>query len=142
MTIEELKVRVRGLLAAAFPWVTIQFEKISDDPFHVGVGVFGVERQLVKWVEERILDIDAKICADTEFALTPLVRDEATTQKYYPDLMSAWKAVGVFHGHKFAGSSIEVRENCIGVGFSSRFPSWEYESTHPTSADSELALAA
>jgi hypothetical protein len=93
MNAEELKDLVRLMLTWAFPRVTIQFEQINDDPFHIGVGVYSVDPSAVRWVEDKILDIDAEICTGTEFAITPLVRDEATTLKYYPEFCSAWKEI-------------------------------------------------
>ena len=66
MTIDELKNYVLTMLNAAFPTVTIQFECIGDDPFHIGVSVYGVESRAIKWVKDKILDIDEKLCADTE----------------------------------------------------------------------------
>src|ERR1700677_1124895 len=91
MTVEDLKNYVRTMLNAAFPTVTIQFERISDDPFHLGVSVYGVEASSVKWVKDKILDIDEKLCAGGQYAITPLVRDEATTDKFYPQFSSPWK---------------------------------------------------
>lgn len=91
MTIDDLKDYVRTMLNGAFPTVTVQFERINDDPFHIGVSVYGVEASAVKWVKEKILDIDEKLCADGDYALTPLVRDEATTEKYYPQFSTPWK---------------------------------------------------
>src|SRR5438270_7870908 len=89
--LEELQEQVRSLLGAAFPKFAITFEAIEDDPFHVGVNVFGVERDLVKWVEERVLDLGTKLCENTEFLLTPLVRDLDTTQRFYPQFLSPWQ---------------------------------------------------
>src|ERR1035441_9669781 len=93
MTIDELKTYVRTMLNAAFPTVTIQFELVGDDPFHLGVAVYGVDQIATKWVKDKILDIDEKLCANSDFAITPLVRDEATTEKYYPEFMSPWKSI-------------------------------------------------
>ena|ERR1022692_521653 len=92
MTIDELKICVRTMLNTAFPTVTIRFERVGDAPFHLGVAVYGVESKATKWVKDKILDIDEKLCANTDFAITPLVRDEATTAKYYPEFVSAWKS--------------------------------------------------
>lgn len=78
------------MLLAAFPTVTIQFERVGDDPLHLGVAVYGVESKETKSVKNRILDMDEKLCANSDFALTPLVRDEATTGKYYPEMVSPW----------------------------------------------------
>jgi hypothetical protein len=146
MRIDELKEYVRTMLNAAFPTVTIRFEKIGDDPFHIGVGVYGVESQAVRWVKDKILDIDEKLCANTDFAITPLVRDEATTEKHYPELMSPWKPwVGVTGEAILIQSQVsigacEIWTDAVVGGFAAQ---WEYpESVCAEAANEELALAA
>jgi hypothetical protein len=144
MTAEELKTYVRTMLNAAFPTVTIQFERISDDPFHIGVAVYGVESNAVKWVKGKILDIDEKLCSDTEFVITPLVRDEATTEKFYPEFISPWKA---FHSSVYVSLSCQVQVrteagDLEGVLRESA-EKWEHsESVSASAANQELALAA
>jgi len=143
MTIEELKTYVRTMLNAAFPTVTIQFEQIGDDPLHIGVAVYGVESLAVKWVKSKILDIDEKLCTDTEFAITPLVRDEATTDKFYPQFASTWKASVVkatsvslrhFEFEICAGSFVTVQQD--------NESKWEASELVLAAANEELALAA
>jgi hypothetical protein len=144
MNLDELKQYVRTMLNAAFPKVTIQFERIGDDPFHIGVAVYGVEANAVKWVKGKILDIDEKLCADTEFAITPLVRDEATTEKYYPELVSPWK-----HFHAPTGVALLrhlqagiVAGDLEGV-LKESAAQWEHQaSVSASAANQELALAA
>ena len=147
MNVEELKTYVRTMLNSAFPTVTVHFERISDDPFHIGVAVYGVESNAVKWVKDKILDIDEKLCANTDFVITPLVRDEAATAKYYPHLMSAWQAcdapkkVAFFH-HVLTDVEVEVLEN---VWLESSVK-WEFASPPSpvcaNAANQELALSA
>src|SRR5581483_691237 len=128
---------------AAFPRVTVQFEQIEDDPFHIGVGVYGVEAPAVKWVEEKILDIDIQICSDTEFALTPLVRDEATTNQYYPQYAFAWKSQRI---HSACVAALEIREQMdisLLMFSQTQALTWEYpQSPLVAAAAEELALAA
>jgi hypothetical protein len=80
------------VLSASFPFVTIQIERVEDDPLDLGVSVFGVEKNAVKWVKNKILDLDEELCSNTEFVITPLVRDRETTRKYYPQFLSPWTA--------------------------------------------------
>lgn len=132
------------MLNAAFPTVTIQFERVGDDPFHIGVAVFGVESNAIKWVKDKILDIDEKICANSEFAITPLVRDEATTEKYYHELMSPWNVChtpkGVAFSRQFQ-TGIDV--GALVLQESSSVGKWEYpEPVSASAANQELALAA
>ena len=142
MTIEELKTFVRTMLNAAFPTVTIQFERIGDNPCHIGVAVYGVESNATKWVKDKILDIDEKLCTDTDFVITPLVRDEETTEKYYPNFISPWK---VCHAPKVAVIAHQARVEIEAV----RNPlvesesKWAYpDSVSASAANQELALAA
>jgi hypothetical protein len=145
MNIEELKAYVRAMLNAAFPKVTIQFERVSDDLFHIGVGVYGVEPNATKWVEDRILDIDEKLCTNTDFALTPLVRDEATTKKYYPEFASPWKVLPT--SRRFVGSyqlqtAIEAGA-FVDVVLQENEMEWKYpDPVSASAANQELALAA
>jgi hypothetical protein len=130
------------MLNAAFPAVTIRFERISDDPFHIGVAVYGVEASAVKWVKDRILDIDEKLCADTEFAITPLVRDEATTERFYPEFLSPWKWLRTSVPH-LALASATVDDESLKVILSGSSPKWEFvEPICSSAANEELALAA
>lgn len=144
MTIDELKNFVGTMLNAAFPKVTIQFERIGDDPFHLGVSVYGVEANAVKWVKDRILDIDEKLCADTDFAITPLVRDEATTEKFYPQFVSPWKLVQAQSNLVLAAAEsyqvVKLVEQLDSVQSDTR---WEAPaSICSCAANEELALAA
>lgn len=90
MNIDELKLHVRAVLSSALPSLTIKIEQLADQTGDLGVSVFGVEKNMVKWVREIILDLDTELCSQTDFALTPLVRDIETTRKYYPQFLSAW----------------------------------------------------
>ena len=144
MTIDDLKDYVRTMLNGAFPTVTIQFERINDDPFHLGVSVYGVEASAVKWVKEKILDIDEKLCADGEYAITPLVRDEATTEKFYPQFSTPWKwlpaTTTVVHSVKpHAAVDLESLQSML-----NEMPTkWEIpEPLCSNAANEELALAA
>ena len=92
MIIEELKKHVRAVLCAAFPAHNIQIAQLGENSGDLGISVFGVERNAVRWVKDTILSLDAELCAHTEFALTPLVRDVEVTRKYYPQFLSAWTA--------------------------------------------------
>ena len=143
MTIDELKTYVRMMLNAAFPTATIQFERVSDDPFHIGVGVYGVATNATKWIEDKILDIDEKICANTEFVITPLVRDEATTDKYYPELSTPWK---VSYGTRPAVApyqyQTEIDVDDLGMILQENSGEWQHEKPAETAANEELALAA
>ncbi len=132
------------MLNGAFPTVTIQFERIGDDPFHVGVAVYGVESNAIKWVKDKILDIDEKICANSEFAITPLVRDEATTEKFYPEFASAWKASDAPGYVTFSRRAVlGIRAADLEVVLSENLSKWEYpESDCANAANQELALAA
>ena len=93
MKIGEIKNCIKLVLNAEFPAVTVRFESVCDDEFHIGVSVYGVEAAVVKKVKERILDLDEDLCSGTEFAITPLVRDLDTTAKYYPDYLFPWTSV-------------------------------------------------
>lgn len=146
MTIDELKEYVRTMLNAAFPTVTIQFERVSDDPLHLGVAVYGVESKATKWVKNKILDIDEKLCANTDFAITPLVRDEATTEKYYPEMVSPWKSFLAP-----AGAAALPQSQAVIVDYDlgavlqcgGSMAEWEYpKSVSASAANQELALAA
>ena len=142
MTIDELKNYVRTMLNAAFPTVTIQFEHVGDDPLHIGVSVYGVEASSVKWVKERILEIDEKLCADGDFALTPLVRDEATTEKFYPQFSSPWKWHHVSATH-VALSHLSVDLEAFNAVVNGSFENWKFaEPICSNAANEELALAA
>lgn len=146
MTIDELKTYVRTMLNAAFPTVTIQFELVGDDPFHLGVAVYGVESKAVKWVKDKILDIDEKLCANSHFAITPLVRDEATTEKYYPEFISPWKSIlAAAHRVPLVGRTVATeRYDLATVLRVGEFRAeWEYpKSVCAGAANQELALAA
>jgi hypothetical protein len=144
MTIDDLKDYVRMMLNGAFPAVTVQFERINDDPFHLAVSVYGVETSAVKWVKEKILDIDEKLCADGDFALTPLVRDEATTDKFYPQFSTPWKwlpaaATVAMVVKPHAAVDIECLQSIL-----NEMPTkWEVpEPLCSSAANEELALAA
>ena len=144
MTAEELKTYVRTMLNAAFPTVTIQFERISDDPFHVGVAVYGVESNAIKWVKNKILDIDEKLCVNTEFAITPLVRNEATTEKYYPEFVSPWKS---FHapvgGALLRHFQVGIEAGDLEDVLRESAEKWEHQKpVCASAANQELALAA
>jgi hypothetical protein len=142
MTMLDLQNYVRTMLNAAFPTATIQFDRISEDPFHIGVSVYGVEANAVKWVKEKILDIDEKLCADSEFAITPLVRDEATTEKFYPQFASPWKWLPAGTSHAVpacASVAMESLQNMLN-GSSTK---WEIaEPLCSNAGNEELALAA
>lgn len=90
MNAEELKDCVRAALTSAMPKYAIQIEELDGQAGDLGVAVFDVEPEMVKWVRETILDLDAELCIATEFALTPLVRDVETTRKFYPQFMTPW----------------------------------------------------
>ena len=138
MTIDDLKKHVGTMLTAAFPTVTIHFDRIGDDPFHIGVSVYGVDANAVKWVKSKILEIDEKLCANTDFAITPLVRDVATTEKYYPQFVSPWKSVAVF-----VPNSGSMDAECMQIDLSLNFEMrLEAEPICPIATNEELALAA
>jgi hypothetical protein len=146
MTIDELKTYVRTMLNAAFPTVTIQFELVGDDPFHLGVAVYGVESIATKWVKDKILDIDEKLCANSAFAITPLVRDEATTEKYYPELVAPWKQIiAASHGIASQVRAVAVDNYDLATVLQAGAVEgeWEYPKSVCASAENqELALAA
>jgi hypothetical protein len=142
MTVNELKSRVRSELSAAYPTVTIQIEQLGDDPCDLGVSVFGVEHKVVKWVKDRILDLDEELCCNTEFVLTPLVRNKETTQKYYPQFLSPWTAqVEVAGGLPSKISMVNQTETLILISEKSD-SKWVYPKTYANVTNEELALAA
>ena len=57
---------------------------------HVGgtgfleVSVYRVPPTEVRAVKDLILELDTQLCVGTEKAVTPLVRDIETTNRYYP----------------------------------------------------------
>jgi len=93
MNVEELKQCVRAALATAFPSYTVQIAAVAENPGDLAVSVFGVDRDAVHWVKDKILDLDEELCVGTKFALTPLVRDLTTTRKFYPQHISPWTVV-------------------------------------------------
>ena len=85
---DEIKTAVRNALAGAFPQCLVRFESAGDDPTLIGVGVYGVDKKLVGWVERKIMEVGDPLLGNSDLVLIPLVRDEETTAKYYPHLLS------------------------------------------------------
>jgi len=147
MTLEALKTIVRTMLSGAFPCVTIQFDQIGDNPLHLGVSVYGVEPNAVRWLKDKILALDYDLCAGTDFALTPLVRDKETTAKFYPQFTSPWQAEAF--GVSFASQlnmAFDVRLGWPSVLCPEQFEPAAWESSEAALmarvANQELALAA
>src|SRR5690349_16179993 len=87
---EEMKRELKAILTASFPLYSVVFEHAGEDVDLIGVGVYGVKKEFINWVEERIIDLDEKLCSDTGLMLVPLVRDEETTEKFYPQFIKPW----------------------------------------------------
>jgi hypothetical protein len=86
-SVDEIKTAVRDVLAGTFPQCLVQFEPAGDDPTLIGVGVYGVDKQLVGWVETKIMEVGDRLLGNSDLVLIPLVRDEETTARYYPHLL-------------------------------------------------------
>lgn len=87
MTIEQLKTRVSVAIRAVTPNAVIQISPLSENDGDLGVSVFAVEHGNVRTVKDIILNLDGELCVGTEFSLTPMVRDMATTRKHYPQFL-------------------------------------------------------
>ena len=84
-SIDEIKTAVRNVLAGALPEYVVRFEPAGDDPTLIGAGVYGVDKKLVGWVETKIMEVGERLLGHSGLVLIPLVRDEETTAKHYPE---------------------------------------------------------
>ena len=132
MTAEELKDKVRGSVSKESPDVTVLFEELFDDKNHLGVCVYGVEKENVATVTDLVLDLDWDLCAGTGFALTPLVRDVETTKTFYSHLVP--KPHQSLVGNEYP----LVCEMSASKGGAA----WEIQEGSQFAANEELALAA
>ncbi len=145
MTIEELKTCVRTVLSASFPTVTIHIDRIAEDPLDLGVSVFGVDKNAVKWVKDMILDLDEDLCANTEFVLTPLVRDSEITRKFYPQFLSPWTAladIGEFYQPRLLVEPQSENIVFISESLNAAWEPAEHSAIYAYASTIELALAA
>ena len=89
-----LRELIRGSLQAAFPAYTVVLESAGDDDGCLGVAVYGVEKHFLKAVQDEIFCIEERVCGVAGIVLIPLVRDQATTRKFYPQHEQAWSLSG------------------------------------------------
>jgi len=87
---ESLLTAVLAGLRARLSRYKIVFEAIEDDEGAIGVGVFNVETDRVRWVRQAIHELDGQLLVGTEFCLIPMVRDQAVTREFYPEHAEAW----------------------------------------------------
>jgi len=87
-SIDEIKTAVRNVLAGALPEYAVRFEPAGDDPTLIGAGVYGVDKKLVGWVETKIMEVGDRLLGNSGLILIPLVRDEETTAKHYPQFLA------------------------------------------------------
>lgn len=138
ITLPELQSEVRQSLYS-FVDCVVNFETVEDDPRMVGVGVYGVKKGLVNAVENKILDLDSKLCATGEFTLIPLVQDQETTELYYPQFSKGWQPTE-------PSAAWVVRSDTAPIEFLTEFEvvtDWACrDDSIQSAANKELALAA
>jgi len=86
----EIQNKLRTIFVRAFQRYTIHIEAIPDEPELIGIAIYNVESDQVKWVRERIYDINDELYPESEIGFIPLVRDKITTKEYYPEYVESW----------------------------------------------------
>lgn len=72
----------------------VLFSNFSAEGSHVTVSVFGVPKSKVRELRELLLDLDNLFCAGKGLALTPLIRDIETTERFYPQYAADHSWIG------------------------------------------------
>ena len=134
MTTAELAALIRRTVADICPCAVVEIVADRDAAKDLSVNIYSVPRELVRTVKDAVLELNLTAFDPGLFIVTPIVRDEETTRKFYPWRCTSAEPADAFSGlgrGEFFAAWIQLRVPTSDVSFFSE----------DMAANEELALA-